>query len=161
MLMTRRAGSTLIRRQNTIPCLIPALPCTRARECWDNTGLRVGAAFPVARQLAYLFRDRHGHPSPFSRLYHPGHVAEAAPDPSRVRGRAPAELQRRIETLGAVSAADVQAYAAITLVPARRRVVVAGEAAQFMEALKARGGSITVVPQDALDLERGDSLARR
>ena len=78
-----------------------------------------------------------------------------------VAGRAPAELQRRIETLGAVSAADVQAYAAATLVPARRRVVVAGVAAQFIETLKTRGGSITVVPQDALDLERGDSLTRR
>ena len=59
------------------------------------------------------------------------------------------------------SAADVQAYAAATLVPARRRVVVAGVAAQFIEALKARGGSVTVVAQDALDLERGDSLTRR
>ncbi|MEO8060604.1 MAG: pitrilysin family protein [Burkholderiales bacterium] len=78
-----------------------------------------------------------------------------------VAGRAPAELQRRIETLGAVSAADVQAYATATLVPARRRVVVAGVAAQFIEALKAGGGSVTVVPQDALDLERGDSLMRR
>ena len=78
-----------------------------------------------------------------------------------VAGRAPAELQRRIETLSAVSAADVQAYAAATLVPARRRVVVAGVAAQFIEALKARGGSVTVVAQDALDLERGDSLTRR
>ena len=78
-----------------------------------------------------------------------------------VAGRSPAELQRRIETLSAVSAAEIQAYAAATLVPARRRVVVAGVAAQFMDALKARGGAVTVVPQDALDLERGDSLARR
>ena len=78
-----------------------------------------------------------------------------------VAGRSPAELQRRIETLSAVSAAEIQAYAAATLVPARRRVVVAGVAAQFMDALKAGGGAVTVVPQDALDLERGDSLARR
>ncbi len=78
-----------------------------------------------------------------------------------VAGRAPAELQRRIETLNAVGAADVQAYAAAMLVPARRRVVVAGEAAQFIEALKALGGSVTVVPQDTLDLEGGESLARR
>jgi zinc protease len=75
-------------------------------------------------------------------------------------GRAPAELQRRIETLAAVSAAEIQAYAAATLIPARRRVVVAGVAAQFMDALKAGGGTVTVVPQEALDLERGDSLIR-
>jgi zinc protease len=78
-----------------------------------------------------------------------------------VAGRSPAELQRRIETLVAVSPAEIQAYAAATLIPARRRVVVAGVAAQFMEALKAQGAAVTVVPQDALDLERGDSLTRR
>jgi len=78
-----------------------------------------------------------------------------------VAGRSPAELQRRIETLSGVSAAEIQAYAAATLAPARRRVVVAGVASQFMDALKARGGTVTVVPQDALDLERGDSLTRR
>lgn len=78
-----------------------------------------------------------------------------------VAGRSPAELQRRIETLGAVSPAEIQTYAAATLAPTRRRVVVAGVAAQFMDALKARGGGVTVVPQDALDLERGDSLTRR
>lgn len=78
-----------------------------------------------------------------------------------VAGCSPAELQRRIETLGAVSPAEIQAYAAATLVPARRRVVVAGVAAQFMEALKAQGAPITVVPQEALDLEQGDSLTRR
>ncbi|MEO8804681.1 MAG: pitrilysin family protein [Burkholderiaceae bacterium] len=78
-----------------------------------------------------------------------------------VAGRSPAELQRRIETLSAVSAAEIQAYAAATLAPARRRVVVAGVAAQFMDALKARGGSVTVVPQEALDLERGDALTGR
>ena len=77
-----------------------------------------------------------------------------------VAGRSPAELQRRIETLVAVSPAEIQAYAAATLVPARRRVVVAGVAAQFMEALKAQGATVTVVQQDALDLERGDSLTR-
>ncbi len=78
-----------------------------------------------------------------------------------VAGRSPAELQRRIEMLSAVSPAEIQAYAAATLVPARRRVVVAGVAAQFMDALKAQGAPVTVVPQDALDLERGDSLTRR
>jgi zinc protease len=78
-----------------------------------------------------------------------------------VAGRSPAELQRRIETLVAVSAAEIQAYAAATLVPARRRVVVAGVASQFMDALKAGSGTVTVVPQEALDLELGDSLTRR
>jgi zinc protease len=78
-----------------------------------------------------------------------------------VAGRSPAELQRRIDTLVAVSPAEIQAYATATLLAARRRVVVAGEAAQFMEALKAQGAAVTVVPQDALDLERGDSLTRR
>ena len=78
-----------------------------------------------------------------------------------VAGRSPAELQRRIDTLVAVSPAEIQAYAAATLSPERRRVVVAGVAAQFMEALKAQGNTVTVVPQDALDLEQGDSLTRR
>ena len=78
-----------------------------------------------------------------------------------VAGRSPGELQRRIETLVAVSPAEIQAYAAATLLPARRRVVVAGVAAQFMEALKAQGNTVTVVPQDALDLEQADSLTRR
>lgn len=78
-----------------------------------------------------------------------------------VAGRSPAELQRRIETLVAVSPAEMQAYAAASLLPARRRVVVAGVAAQFVEALKAQGAAVTVVPQSALDLERGDSLTRR
>ncbi len=78
-----------------------------------------------------------------------------------VAGRSPAELQRRIETLVAVSPAEIQAYAAATLAPARRRVVVAGVAAQFVEALKAKGAAVTVVPQNALDLEQGDSLTRR
>jgi zinc protease len=78
-----------------------------------------------------------------------------------VAGRSPAELQRRIDTLVAVSPAEIQAYATATLLAARRRVVVAGEAAQFMEPLKAQGAAVTVVPQDALDLERGDSLTRR
>ena len=78
-----------------------------------------------------------------------------------VAGRSPAELQRRIDTLSAVSSAEIQAYAATSLVPARRRVVVAGAAAQFIDALKARGTAVTVVPQDALDLERGDTLTRR
>jgi zinc protease len=78
-----------------------------------------------------------------------------------VAGRSPAELQRRIDKLSAVSPAEIQAYAAATLVPARRRVVVAGVAAQFIDALKARGTPFTVVPQDALDLERSDTLTRR
>jgi hypothetical protein len=78
-----------------------------------------------------------------------------------VAGRSPAELQRRIDTLSAVSPAEIQAYAAASLVPARRRVVVAGAAAQFIDALRARGTPVTVVPQDTLDLERGDTLTRR
>ena len=78
-----------------------------------------------------------------------------------VAGRSPAELQRRIDALVAVSPAEIQAYAAATLQPARRRVVVAGVAAQFMEALKAQGAPVTLVPQNALDLERSDSLTRR
>ena len=78
-----------------------------------------------------------------------------------VAGRSPAELQRRIDTLTAVSAGEVQAFAAATLVPARRRVVVAGVAAQFMEALKANGRAIAIVKQDALDLEQSDALTRR
>jgi zinc protease len=78
-----------------------------------------------------------------------------------VAGRSPAELQRRIETLSAVSPGEVQAFAAATLVPARRRVVVAGDAALFIEALKVKGAAITLVKQDALDLEQPDGLTRR
>jgi hypothetical protein len=40
-------------------------------------------------------------------------------------------------------------------------VVVAGVAAQFADALKSRGSSVTVIPQDTLDLEQGDALTRR
>ena len=78
-----------------------------------------------------------------------------------VSGRPMAELTRRVDMLSAVGAAEVQAFAANTLGPAGRRIVVAGEAAQFLEALKAQAGNPALVRQDALDLEQADTLSRR
>lgn len=77
-----------------------------------------------------------------------------------VAGRPMTELQRRIDALSRVDAAQVQAFAAATLAPATRRIVVAGEASQFLEALKSGASTPVVVRQDALDLERADTLSR-
>jgi zinc protease len=76
-----------------------------------------------------------------------------------VAGIPTAELRTRIAALGAVSAAEVQRYAAGRLGVGGRRLVVAGEAARFAGALKAAAPGLVVVPSAALDLERGDGLA--
>ncbi len=75
-----------------------------------------------------------------------------------VAGRSPGELRTRIEALAAVSADDVQRYAAARLGAAGRRIVVAGEAAQFAPALQAAHPGLWVVPAGALDLGRGTTL---
>ena len=78
-----------------------------------------------------------------------------------IANRPPAELKTRIEQLEAVSAEDIRRYAAANLVPARRRVAVAGDASAFAAALKAALPDAVMVGRDALDLERSDGIARR
>lgn len=75
-----------------------------------------------------------------------------------VAGLPPEELRTRIQNLSAVSAADLQRYAATNLGAAGRRVVVAGEAARFGDALKAASPGLVVVPAAMLDLDIGTSL---
>jgi zinc protease len=77
-----------------------------------------------------------------------------------VTGRSPAELKTRISSLEAVSAADVQRYAAAHLGAADRRIAVAGVADRFAESLKARVPALVVVGQDELDLDRPSGLKR-
>jgi zinc protease len=69
-------------------------------------------------------------------------------------GRSPAELKTRIGSIEAVGPADVQRYAAAHFGPAGRRLVVAGVAQRFAEALKADAPGLVVVGQQQLDLER-------
>ena len=71
------------------------------------------------------------------------------------------DLRKRIDSLAAVSASDVQRFAAANFAPERRRLVVAGEAARFAEALKATATGLVTVPAAALDLERRDGLRAR
>jgi len=71
------------------------------------------------------------------------------------------ELKTRIEQLEAVTAQDIQRYAAAHLVAAHRRVAVAGEASAFAPALGAATPGVVTVASDALDLERSDGLTRR
>jgi len=78
-----------------------------------------------------------------------------------VANRPPAELKERIGQLEAVTAADIQRYAAAHLGAANRRLAVAGEASAFGAALKASRPGLVTVAQDALDLERSDGLSRR
>ena len=75
-----------------------------------------------------------------------------------VADRPPAELKSRIEELEGVTAKDIESYAAAHLGPARRRIVVAGEASAFGPALKAELPDVVTIEQDALDLERADGL---
>jgi len=78
-----------------------------------------------------------------------------------VANRPPAELKERIGQIEAVTAADIQRYAAAHLGAANRRLAVAGEASAFAAALKASEPGLVTVAQDALDLERSDGLSRR
>ncbi len=75
-----------------------------------------------------------------------------------VEGLPPADLGTRIDKLSAVTPELIQRYAAARLDASGRRVVVAGEASRFAEALKALPGSPTTVTVKAadLDLERPD-----
>jgi len=78
-----------------------------------------------------------------------------------VANRSPAELKERIGQLEAVTAADIQRYAAANLGAANRRLAIAGEASAFGAALAASQPGLVTVGQDALDLERADGLSRR
>ncbi len=68
-------------------------------------------------------------------------------------------LRTRIQRLAAVSAADVQRYAVANLGAAGRRVVVAGVAATFGDALKAASPGLEIVPAVRLDLDIGTRLS--
>ena len=78
-----------------------------------------------------------------------------------VAGVPSAELRTRPAALAAVRADEVQRYAAANLGAARRRLVVAGDAARFTDALKAGAPGLVTVPAGALDLERSDGLTAR
>ena len=76
-------------------------------------------------------------------------------------GRSPAELKTQIATLEAVSAEDVQRYAAANLGAAGRRIAVAGVASRFAPALAAQSPGLVTVPQAELDFERPAGLTRQ
>jgi zinc protease len=75
-----------------------------------------------------------------------------------VTGRSPKELRTRIASLEAVSADDVQRYAAAHLGPAERRIAVVGIADRFAEGLKATRPGLVVMRADALDFDRAGGL---
>jgi zinc protease len=71
------------------------------------------------------------------------------------------DLGQRIAALSAVGADAVQRYAVANLGAAGRRVVVAGDAARFVDALKAAAPGLTLVPADRLDVDLGTGLSAR
>lgn len=75
-----------------------------------------------------------------------------------VDGRPLSDLRTRIQALSAVSSADVQSYAKANFGAARRRLVVAGQAAQFAQALREGAPSLIVIPARQLDLDTGAGL---
>jgi zinc protease len=75
-----------------------------------------------------------------------------------VDGRPLSDLRGRIQALSDVSSADVQRYAAAHFGAAGRRVVVAGQADRFADALKAVAPGLIVVPARRLDLDGGTGL---
>jgi len=77
-----------------------------------------------------------------------------------VAGRPLADLGQRIDALSAVGADAVQRYAAANLGAAGRRVVIAGDAARFAQALKATTPGLSVIAADQLDLDLGSALSR-
>ena len=76
-----------------------------------------------------------------------------------VAGLPPDDLRTRIQALSAVSPAEVQRFATANLGVAGRRIVVAGEAAQFDAALKTASPALAIVPAARLDLDRGAGLS--
>ena len=77
-----------------------------------------------------------------------------------VIGVAPDDLGKRIDALGAVSAADVQRYATTYFASPKRRVVVAGDVSKFGPGLKTLAPTTPPIRQDELDLENGTGLTR-
>ncbi|MFO1414886.1 MAG: pitrilysin family protein [Burkholderiales bacterium] len=67
-----------------------------------------------------------------------------------------AEVTRVIGRLDAVTPDDVQAFVRKHLPPSGLSIVVAGEAPQFIEALRARYPEVVLVPQAEVDLARSD-----
>ena len=78
-----------------------------------------------------------------------------------VAGLPPDTLRTRIAAYEAVSPAEVQRFATDRLGAASRRIIVAGDAASFADALMAQAPGLVTVPAAAIDLERGDGLERR
>jgi zinc protease len=65
-----------------------------------------------------------------------------------------AELTRTIPRLAAVTAEEVRAFASAHWTAGSFRIVVAGDAAQFVDALRAAHPDVVVIPQADVDLER-------
>jgi zinc protease len=63
------------------------------------------------------------------------------------------EITRYTEKVEAVTPAQVQAFAAKVMDPAKASVIVAGDAKAFAEALKAKRPELEVIPVDKLDLD--------
>lgn len=76
-----------------------------------------------------------------------------------VAGESPQSLLTRISALEGVNAADVQRFAADHARKGGRRLVIAGEAASFGEALDLQPGPVVRVPATSLDVERSDGMA--
>ncbi len=74
-------------------------------------------------------------------------------------GVAPTEITRTIDALGAVTPDEVLAFARAHWDPAALAIVVAGDAATFVEALRARHPNLRIVPQADVDLDSA-SLTR-
>jgi zinc protease len=76
-------------------------------------------------------------------------------------GRSPEDLGKRIGSLAAVSAVDVQRFAAAHLGVQRRFVAVAGDSAKFVDAMKALVPDLIILPAQTLqsELERSGALS--
>jgi len=70
------------------------------------------------------------------------------------RGIPPGEIERYIPSVLAVTPDQAQAAAASLLNPEGATVVIVGEAAQFVERLRAQGRNVTVIPLTELNLDR-------
>ena len=68
----------------------------------------------------------------------------------------PAEITRTIDAVRAVTPAQVVEFARKHWTVDDLAIVVAGDAATFADALRARHPTLRVLPQAALDLDRAD-----
>ena len=69
------------------------------------------------------------------------------------RGVDPAEIERYLPAILAVTPAEAQAEAARLLPPEGATMVIVGEASQFVERLRAGGRTVTVIPLANLNLD--------